>query len=141
MSNRRRFTFDIANFEGLIQNVFLIRKLSDAYDWNKVIDYDNSIMALMADVIKGFEEHLPCSTRKLIDTMANIQPTFNKSTISETITTLRRGEMFGLYIREQNCGFCLYFPQSYNDRAVVATFPASLPNQVILTSPNDVQVS
>lgn len=49
--------------------------------------------------------------------------------LSNQIASLKTGDMFGMYIREQNCG--LFIQMGENDVATLSTFQASLPNEMI----------
>ena len=131
-----------STFYGMVQHVFLPRKLSKEFDPSENVIYENNLLALLADVVKGAQEYLPASTNSLFGRMYNVQRSFDSASIVDAIKTLSPGEMLGLYIREQNAGFCLYLPcEGDSGRGILSTFPASLSSELILNSPNEVQVS
>lgn len=144
MSTGQRFRFDEGNFKAMVEHVFLPRKLSPSFNPLKVVDHESSMLALLSDVVNHLASILPKEARQLINMMAELQldSELNIENVSQAIKALQPGNMLGLYIRQQNCGWLLYSPpEAASKQVVVSTFPASLPNEVICDSPNDVQVS
>lgn len=141
-----RFKFNKKLFELMIHEVFLLKKLPDFYDATKAYYHETRMLALMADVIQELSEELPKSTHKLFQTWSFLQcnPHLEAPETQNAIASLKGGDMFALYIRGQNCGFCLYIPRDHEDfknKAIVSTFPVSLENSIIMSNENDLQVS
>lgn len=61
--------------------------------------------------------------------------------IVKQISSLRRGDMFAMYIREQNCG--LFIHMAEDSEAILSTFQTSLPNEIIYGNDinGDIQVN
>lgn len=56
----------------------------------------------------------------------------NPKVLSQQLGNLKPGEMLGIYVRAQNCGFFIHMPETERANEVtLATFSASLPNEII----------
>lgn len=141
-----KFEFNKKLFELMIHEVFLPKKLPDAYDATKAYKHEARILALMADIVQELSDVLPKSTHNLFQRWSFLQcrRKLEAPEMQNAIASLKDGEMFALYIRQQNCGFCLYIPHDQdnnnNNKAIVSTFPVSLENTLIMSNMNDVQV-
>lgn len=140
-----KFEFNRNLFELMIHEVFLPKKLPDAYDATKAHEHESLILALMADIIQELSNELPNSTHNLFQRWSFLQcrPNLEAPEMQNVIASLKNGEMLALYVHKQNCGFCLYIPhdQDYESKAIVSTFPVSLENTLIMSNMNDLQVN
>lgn len=143
-SLKPKFKFNKNLFELMIHEVFLPKKLPDFYDATKAYNHETRLLALMADLIQEMTKELPKSTHNMFQTWSFLQcrQYLEPPELQNAISSLKSGEMFALYIRQQNCGFCLYIPpgKNYNNRAIVSTFPLSLENSLVMSNENDLQV-
>lgn len=139
-----KFKFHKKLFELMIHEVFLPKQLPDFYDATKAYYHETRMLALTADVIQELSNELPKSTHNLFQTWSYLQcrPCLEAPELQNAIASLVCGEMLALYIRQQNCGFCLYIPhdKEYKGKAIVSTFPVSLENSLIMSNENDLQV-
>ena len=141
ISLEEKFVFNAASFNNMVAHVFLPRKLGDGFDPRVHAAVEEQLLALMAEVVLGFDTNLPTSTRKLFESMNHLQRTMEIPDVATAISGMQPGEMFGLYVPAQNCGILLHLPsEQESNRVTLATFPASLPNELILGSPNEIQV-
>lgn len=138
-----KFKFNKKIFELMIHEVFLLKKLPDAYDATKAHEQETGILALMADIVQELSNQLPKSTHNLFQRWSFLQCQSSEAPeIQNAIASLENGEMLALYIRKQNCGFCLYIPHDRDNesKAIVSTFPVSLENTIVMSNLNDLQV-
>lgn len=139
-----KFKFHKNSFELIIHEVFLPKKLPEFYNATKAFHHETRMLALMADVIQELSKELPKSTHNLFQTWSFLQcrPCLEAPEMQNAIASLTSGEMLALYIRQQNCGFCLYIPHDKERKgtAIVSTFPVSLENSLIMSNENDLQV-
>lgn len=144
-SLKPKFKFHEKLFELMINEVFLPKKLPDFYDATKVYHHETRLLAIMADSIQELSDELPKSTQHLFQTWSFLQcrQYLEPPQVLNAIASLKQGEMFTLYIRQQNCGFCIYIPRDkeHENQAIVSTFPVSLENSLIMSNGNDFQVS
>lgn len=140
-----KFKFSKKFFELMIQEVFLPKKLPDSYDAAKAYEHESRLLALMADTIQELRNDLPHSTFNLFETWSFLQcrPNMEAVEVLNAIASLRSGDMFALYIHQQNCGLFLYIPDDdvNKNKVIVSTFPASLRNKGIMSNMNDLQVN
>lgn len=141
-SHKPKFIFNKKSFELMIHEVFLPKQLPDFYDAEKAYVHETRILALMADIIQELSDELPKSTHNMFQTWSFLQcrEHLEGPEVLNAIASLKNGDMLALYIREQNCGFCLFVPHDDENRAIVSTFPVSLENSLVMSNLNDVQV-
>ncbi|XP_037034763.1 uncharacterized protein LOC119073424 [Bradysia coprophila] len=143
--SKPKFKFNGELFQLMVHEVFLPKKLPDHYDAMQAYHHESLMLALMADIIQDLSNELPKSTHNLFQTWSFLQcrQYLEVPETQNAIASLQSGEMIALYIREQNCGFCLYIPRDRNcgNKAIVSAFPASLENSIIMSSENDPQMS
>lgn len=145
-SFKPKFKFNKKLFELMVHEVFLPKKLPEFYNASKAYLHESRLLALMADVIQELSNELPKSTHNMFQTWSFLQcpcQSLEAPEMQNAIASLKHGDMFALYIRQQNCGLCLYIPQDqqYENKAIVSTFPVSLENSLIMSNMNDLQVS
>ncbi len=143
-SLKPKFKFHEKSFELMINEVFLPKKLPEFYDAAKAYHHETRMLALMADLIQELSDELPKSTQNLFQTWSFLQcrQYLEPPQLQNAIASLKDGEMFALYIRQQNCGFCIYIPRGKENenQAIVSTFPVSLENSLVMSNGNDLQV-
>lgn len=138
-NQRERYKIPKTLIELMANHVFLPKKIADA-EFKNIAEQENALLKLVLEVVIGSSYILPESTKHLFQTMVDVHchGGMEKTRIASYIESLRPGQMFGLYIREQNCGFLIYAPPK--GERIVSTFHASVPNDVVSSSPGDVQV-
>lgn len=108
-------------------------------------------IALMTDTSEFLESSLDClaGSSKLLRGMFNTTTSNASEVIAAEINRLRPGNMFGYFVKEQNCGFSVYVQPVDDDgdeaappkSAIVSTFQLSIPNEEIYAAEhNDFQV-
>lgn len=139
-NERDRFEIPNEIFELLADHVFLPKRVS-VKDPENLAHQEEALLEFMLEVINGPFVQLAASTNHLFETMVDVHchGGMDKARIAGHIDSLSPGQMFGLYIRQQNCGFLIYAPP--NGDRIVSTFQASVPNEIICSSPSNVQVS
>lgn len=68
---------------------------------------------------------------------------YNPILISQQLKNLQPGDMLGIYVRAQNCGLFIHMARDGpKGEVTIATFSASLPNEIIYGDPinGDIQV-
>lgn len=139
-SKRGKYEIPKEIFEILVDHVFLPKKISGTNPAVNIDEQDEKLLSFILDSIENSSVQLPESTAHLFRTMVDVQchRDWEKTKIAFHIQSLLPGHMFGLYIRKQNCGLLIYAPP--NGDRIVSTFQASVPNEIICSSPSDVQV-
>lgn len=105
---------------------------------NEDSQHETALIALMADTLESFDDAdiIPVSTSRLFRGIFNIRSSSDAYTISSEINRLQDGEMFGVFVQQQKCGFSIFIPKSeklaaQRKTAIVSTFPVWIPNEEI----------
>lgn len=130
-----------ALYELLVDHVFLPKRITGIHP-KEIDQQENLLLSFIWDSMIHSHIELRDSTNHLFETMVNIHchGGMEKTRISDHIKSISPGQMIGLFIRQQNCGLLIY-RQPQNREIIVSTFQASVPNEIICSSPSDVQVS
>lgn len=116
----------------MVDNVFLHRKVATTPDDVQLAKTELCLLNALTRQIESFESEIfPLVVQRLFSNMKKLHciDVLDPKEISKQITSLRLGDMFGMYVREQNCG--LFIHMASDDEATLSTFQASLPNEVI----------
>lgn len=126
----------------MVDHVFLHRKL-EANPENLQCTELKLLELLTAQTQSLKTTIFPQVVQRLFSNMKQLHcvEALDPEVVSNQIASLKAGDQFGMYIREQNCG--LFIQMGENDVATLSTFQASLPNEVIYGDKinGDVQVS
>lgn len=132
-------------YPALINHIFLPKNLPGEQAEN-FDEHEFCLLLLMNDIVSNFGKIVPKSTKKLFETMYDIESVDDLKTkkIAKAINHLKPGEMFAFYIRAQNCGFSLYVPEDESNRPkeeILSTFEVSMRNETVYSNSSDIQVS
>lgn len=120
----------------MVTHVIWPRKLPSK---NNTDEYETPLMALMTDTLEWLENSMDCVTScsKLFRGMYNTNTSTDAQVISSEINRLKYGEMFGFFVKNQNCGVSVYIPLCTDkssirpSSAIVSTFPVLIPTEEI----------
>lgn len=136
------------HFEFLVNHIFLPKRIRvDLFREDPKRDMER-VLDLVVETMRNFgtklERHLPkiFSQLSLLYKRGYSNDLITPSKIYYQISQLMHGQMFVIYLHEQNCGFIAYKPrrgQNAQER-IVSTFQASLPNEIITENKGDIQV-
>lgn len=134
-----------SNYLALIDHIFLPKQLPGE-EADNLAEHEFSLLVLIADVVTKFGSIVPKHTKKMFRTMRDIEgtPLLKPKNISAAIEALEPGEMFGLYIRGQNCGINIFVPKDESSppkELILSTFEVSLRNEIVYSNLSDVEVS
>lgn len=129
---------------GMIDHMFLPRKLFEA-STKMLHEVENTLLEHFITILETFHEKgdLPDTTIDFFRNLRKIhtdRASLNKQTIARQIDAVKPGQMFGMYVREQNCGILIYAPKNLAAEWIFSTFHPSLENEVISGNENDIQV-
>lgn len=114
----------------MVDHVFLHRKL-EANPEN-LHRTELKLLHILSTHTQSFKTAIfPQTVQRLFSNMKQLHcvEALDPEVISNQIGSLKNGDMFGMYIREQNCG--LFIQMVEDDVATLSTFQASLPNEMI----------
>lgn len=135
---RLRSCISISVHKHMITHVLWPRKLSSMY--SETTTHETALVALMTDTLDLLENNCTSltSSAKLFRAMFNTNTSPDAHIISMEINRLKHGEMFGFFIKHQNCGLSIYVPPSADGSstvqaksAIVSTFPVAIDNKEI----------
>lgn len=130
----------------MLDHVILPRKLSSATT-ELLPQTEVELLENFIDTFRVFHETdiIPDVTKHLFKNLKTLHgrcAKLDQKTIAEQIDALEPGQIFGMYVREQNCAILVYAPpDNTDDQWILSTFHPSLPNAVISGNRSDVQVS
>lgn len=135
---RLRSCVSITVHKHLITHVLWPRKLPSV-DSSETTKHETALVALMTDTLEWFEHKSTLtSSAKLFRAMFNTNTSPDADIIAMEINRLKHGEMFGFFVKHQNCGLSIYVPPSADSSstvqaksAIVSTFPVSIGNKEI----------
>lgn len=136
-------TEKLVTYRDMVDHIFLPRQIK-AVGAN--LHYvESSLLKHVADFIESVECANMCTPaiQRLFSNMKALHyvDEINPKEISNQISNLHRGDMFAMYVREQNCG--LFIHMAEDAEAILSTFQASLPNEIIYgnNTNGDIQVN
>ncbi|KAJ6635827.1 hypothetical protein Bhyg_14413, partial [Pseudolycoriella hygida] len=102
-----------------------------------ISEHEIVLIALMTDIADHFESRLTAFSgcARLFRSMYNTRLSNHPEVVAVEINRLRDGEMFGYFVKEQNCGISVHMVPSehnVNERpklATVSIFPVEIPNE------------
>lgn len=130
-----------------MDHVFLPQKLLEAVPADELHTTEVALLQWITKIIKNFDENEPLdATKHLFQNMADIygENDLNYLNVAAQLDNLQAGQMFGIFLREQNCGVLIYSPKditSLVNRRIISTFQSSVENKVISGNSGDIQVN
>lgn len=113
-------------------HVFFPRQIAASSENSQLVKTESFIAERFTAEVESFECAIfPSVVRRLFSNMPEFHhvDALDPKRISEQIASLQLGDMFGMYVREQNCA--LFIHVTKDDEATLSTFQTSLPNEAI----------
>lgn len=127
----------------MIDHVFLHRSVEGNLTVDEQVKAESFLLKELTSTLEEATNLVPLRVQRLFNNMMQLCRTdkLDPNIISNQISDLAVEDMFGMYIREQNCG--LLIRKTSDTEATLSTFQVSLPNEVIYdkTVCGDIQVN
>lgn len=144
ISNHSRLDFVSSEHEYLLHHVLLPRVLPVKYPENQE-ELERRLLLYIFESVESCSEWIPPATIRFFQTLQRTHDTPNPENISKQINHLQPGEMFAMFIRQQNTALLIHMPKEQSDTneiktVNVVTFPGNLHLEEFYNHPSEFMV-